>query len=90
MKHRKLIWPSIGMALCLAVGMAWAGETININEASSEQLQAVHGIGAKTAEMIVAYRDEHGAFKSLDELTQVKGIGNKSLEKFRSELTLGE
>lgn len=66
-----------------------AGDKININSATVEQLQSVKGIGAKTAAAIIAYRDEHGAFASVDDLEEVKGIGEKSLMKFRDELTVG-
>ena len=67
-----------------------AGDKININTATAEQLQSVKGIGSKTAAAIVAYRDAHGAFNSVDTLAEVKGIGEKSLMKFRDELTVGD
>lgn len=80
---------AIAVALSMAIGAAWAGDAVNINTASARQLQAVHGIGPRTASLIVDYRDEHGAFHSVDELQQVKGIGSKSLEKYRDELSVG-
>ena len=55
-----------------------------------EQLQSLKGIGPKTAEAIVAYRNEHGAFKNISDLQQVKGVGKKSLNKLKGELTVGE
>jgi len=58
--------------------------------ATAKELQKVHGIGAKIADMIVTYRDEHGAFKSVEELKHVKGIGKKTLEKIKDDLTTGE
>lgn len=67
-----------------------AGEKININTATVEQLQVVKGIGPKTAASITAYRDEHGAFQSVDDLEAVKGIGEKSLLKFKKGLTVGD
>lgn len=85
----KNLWMTICVALCMGIGSAWAGEAVNINTASAEQLQQVHGIGAKTAELIVAYRNDHGPFKSVDDLVHVKGIGKKSLEKAGNELTTG-
>jgi len=81
---------SIVMALFMAIGPAWAGDAVNINTATAKELQMVHGFGTKTAAMIVAYRDEHGAFKSVDGLLHVKGIGKKTLEKIRDEVTIGE
>ncbi len=69
---------------------AQAGGKIDINTATVEQLQSVKGIGAKTAEAIVAYRNEHGMFHSVDDLGEVKGIGKKNLVKFKDGLTVGK
>ncbi|MDQ6988386.1 MAG: helix-hairpin-helix domain-containing protein [Mariprofundaceae bacterium] len=66
---------------------AFAGG-ININAATSEQLQEVKGIGPKTADAIVAYRDEYGKFANLESLTAVKGIGDKKLAKIQDSLTV--
>jgi len=55
---------------------------LNINTASAEAIAAaLKGVGLKKAQAIVAYRDQFGHFKSLEELTDVKGIGAKTLEK---------
>ncbi len=81
---------SLLVVLFMAGGLAWAGDTVNINSASAKDLQKVDGIGAKTAAKIVAYRNEHGAFKHVDELLKIKGIGKKKLEKAGDELTVGE
>jgi len=56
---------------------------ININSASAVELQNLPGIGPVTAERIVAYRTEHGRFASVDDLIQVKGVGEKTLENIR-------
>jgi len=85
---RYMIWV-FALALCMAIGSAWAGDAVNINTASASELQKVHGIGEKTAELIVAYRNDHGPFKSVDDLEHVKGIGKKPLEKIGGELTTG-
>ena len=69
---------------------AQAGDTVNINSATIEELQSVKGIGPKTAAAIVAYRDAHGAFANVDDLEGVKGIGDKSLKKIEDELTTGQ
>lgn len=61
---------------------ALAGK-LNVNSADATQLALLPGIGEKTAENIIAYRTQHGNFKTIDDLTQVKGIGTKSVEKFR-------
>ncbi|HVK99027.1 MAG TPA: helix-hairpin-helix domain-containing protein, partial [Dongiaceae bacterium] len=55
---------------------------ININTASEETLdKALDGIGLAKAKAIVAYRDEHGPFASVEELTKVKGIGPGTLDR---------
>jgi len=61
---------------------------VNLNRASVAELQAVPGIGPATAERIVAYRDQHGTFTSLEQLVEVKGIGQAKLAKLRSHLTV--
>lgn len=59
---------------------------INLNTATSEQLQTIPGIGPGKADAILQYREEHGPFKTVDELTGVSGIGAKTVEKMRSKL----
>ncbi len=56
---------------------------VNVNTASAEQLIELPGIGDVLAARIVAYREEHGPFESLDDLKQVSGIGDKLVEKIR-------
>lgn len=57
-------------------------EPVNINTADATTISKnINGIGLKKAEAIVAYRDKNGAFKKIEDLTKVKGIGNKLLEK---------
>ena len=59
---------------------------INLNTATSEQLQTISGIGAKRAEDIIAYRESHGGFQSVDDLKNVSGIGDKTLDKIRESI----
>lgn len=54
---------------------------VNINEASAEQLTELRGIGQKKAEAIIEYRNSYGPFNTLNDLTNVKGIGAKFIEK---------
>lgn len=61
---------------------------VNINTANVEELQQLKGIGAKKAAEIVAYREAHGEFKTVDELINVKGVGKATLEKLRQELVV--
>ena len=61
---------------------------IDINIATLEQLQTLKGIGAVIAQRIIDYRTEHGPFTSVDELLNVKGIGEVTLSKFRDKVTV--
>ena len=65
-------------------------QPVNINTANSEQLQAVPGIGPATAEKILQMRKSYGAFKSMDDLLAIRGLGPKRLEKMRKYLTVGK
>ena len=56
-------------------------EKININSADTATLSKLPGIGPKTAKKITAFRKEHGQFKSVNDLTQIKGIGDKKFAK---------
>jgi len=78
------------VASFMAVGSAWAGDTVNVNTATAKQLQKVKGIGSKTAAKIIAYRDKNGPFKDVKDLLHVKGFGKKTLEKTSEELSLGD
>src|SRR6267143_1596482 len=63
---------------------------ININTANSEELQQVPGIGPVTAEKILQMRKSYGAFKSVDDLLSIRGIGKKRLEKMRKYLVVSK
>ncbi len=69
---------------------AFAGKAVNINSANASELaDSLDGIGDAKAQAIVAYRTTHGAFKSADALTEVKGIGLKTVEKNAAFIKLG-
>ncbi|HLK05797.1 MAG TPA: helix-hairpin-helix domain-containing protein [Candidatus Acidoferrum sp.] len=63
---------------------------INLNTATSEQLQEVPGIGPATADKILKMRKSYGAFQSVDDLRAIKGIGPKRIEKMRKYLTVAK
>lgn len=56
---------------------------LNLNTATAAQLEALPGIGARTAEMIVEYRQKNGGFKRVEDLMNVKGVGEKSFLKLK-------
>lgn len=61
---------------------------VSINKADADTLAGLIGVGPAKAEAIVAYRKAHGGFKSIEQLMEVKGIGESTIEKNRSRLTL--
>ena len=67
---------------------AGALQIVNINQAGSEELQTVSGIGPAIAERIIQYRQEHGPFKQADELMNVQGIGGAKLQKIKDQITV--
>jgi len=69
------------------VKKAFSGK-LNLNTATVDQLTNLPGIGVKTAEQIFSYRKRVGTIKSLDELLNVKGIGEKKISKLKTFLTL--
>ena len=84
------------LSLCLlslgvsAFGLSADAFAIDINSASASELEGFPGVGKKTAERIIEYRDANGPFASCDDLTKVKGIGKKTLEKIKPTCTAGE
>lgn len=68
-----------------------SAELVNINKASAEVIQDnLKGIGAKKAEAIIAYRTEHGEFKKLEDIKEVKGIGDAIFEKNKADMSLDQ
>lgn len=88
MKSIKLMAHSLLFALALA-GSAFATEKVNINTADAATIDRVLlNVGPSKAEAIVAYRKQNGAFKSAEQLAQVKGIGLKTVEKNRDRIVV--
>jgi len=91
---------TVGLAVVLAVagslGVARAenktvpAAKVNVNTATVQQLEELPGVGPALAARIVEYRQKSGGFKSTQELLNVKGIGEKSLQKPQPHVTVGE
>ncbi len=100
---RRLIW-SVMVALALCAGPVWgeaaqaaavsagqpaSGELIDLNQASAAQLESLPGVGEVTAARIIEYRQENDGFKKIEELMNVRGIGERSFLRLRPLVTVG-
>jgi competence protein ComEA len=72
-----------------AKASAPATAAVNLNSATQAQLETLPGIGAATAKRIIEYRQKNGNFKKVEELMNVKGIGEKAFLKLKAQVTVG-
>ena len=86
----KKILAITSLLVSLFVSPLVLAETVNINTADAAGLDSLDGIGVKKAEAIIAYRSEHGDFKSLEEIKEVPGIGDKMFDKIKEDISLGD
>jgi competence protein ComEA len=86
---KKTLFTATLLATLFAAPAAFA-EMVNINKADAATLDALDGIGEKKAEAIVTYRTEHGEFKTLEDLKEVAGIGDKLFDKIKADISLTE
>ena len=90
---KECTWPNIKNDRCIndkiteEIGTS-TSDIININTASLEEFQKLSGIGASKAEAIIKYREKVGKFKSIDELLEVDGIGEKLYEEIKDSITV--
>ncbi len=78
----------LALPLALATASAALSGVVNVNTASTEELAMLPGVGAARARAIVELRQQRGGFKRVEELLEVKGIGDASLAKLRPYIAL--
>ncbi|HDH98134.1 MAG TPA: helix-hairpin-helix domain-containing protein [Deltaproteobacteria bacterium] len=83
----KSIFGSIVLVLFLFVS---AFAAINLNTADKAALESISGIGPAKANAIIKYREEHGSFKSVDELLNIKGVGPKIFESIKDQVEISK
>jgi competence protein ComEA len=90
-KIQRLSTATLVLALVLAAmpaAAAGSAGVVNINSASSEQLQLLPGVGPSVAERVIAFRKENGQFKAAEDLLLVPGIGEKSFALIKPHIAL--
>ena len=93
---------TMALAMCAGVGGVAAAQTqtapeeqspqaaqVDLNQASAVQLETLPGIGPRTAELIIAYRNENGGFKKIEDLMNIRGIGERSFLRLRPLVSVG-
>ena len=63
-------------------------KVVNINQAASEELQTLKGVGPAIAERIIKYRQEHGRFEHVEDLRNVQGVGEGKLQKMKEQISI--
>ena len=71
-------------------GANFAFAAVNLNTATQAELETLKGVGHKKAQSIIEYREQNGAFQSVDDLKKVKGFGEKSVESLKNDLHVVE
>jgi len=93
-KAARVLVCALALGIALAANPSLAGGdgrlsgTVNVNTASAEQLQLLPGVGETRARALIEARKQRGGFKSVDELLDVKGIGDASLDRMRPFVTV--
>lgn len=84
----KVLVPAVGGSTAPAAAGEQASSLVNLNTATAGELESLPGIGPALAERIVAFREEVGGFRTIDDLLDVSGIGEKTLDGFRDLVTV--
>ena len=70
------------------IGDTPVNNSISLNTATKEELMQLPGIGESKAELIIRYREENGSFQNIEEIKNIKGIGDSIFEKIKANITL--
>ena len=81
----------LAVLLFASITVAFAADPMDINSASAQEIaEVLSGVGPARAKAIVQYRQDNGPFTSIDQLTDVKGVGAKTIEKNKAMIRVGK
>ena len=80
----------VSLSAGAATGDKSTSGMIDINSATAAELEQLPGVGPSLARKIVEFRDQNGAYRTVDDLLKIRGIGEKSLERFRDKIIVGK
>lgn len=86
---KQLLFMLLVASFSIGIFGSSAYAAVDLNTATSSELQSVSGIGPKKAEAIVEYRKKNGQFKSVSDLDKVPGFGKSTVDKVKNEITVG-
>ena len=89
MDFRKMTALLLALCFLLCSAPAIAGGKINVNTADKETLDSIEHIGPVYAERIIEYREKH-PFETIEEIMEIKGIGEKTFQDIKDDITVGE
>src|SRR5699024_3531433 len=69
-------------------GSSGTSNKVRLNNATAQELESLNGIGPAKAEAIIQYREENGPFKEVEDLLEISGIGEKTLESFKDDILI--
>ena len=86
----KIVADEIGMTESIGTPEEVVLGKININTAAASELDSLSGIGEARAADIIRYREENGDFSRIEDIMKVSGIGEKTFEEIKEQITVGE
>lgn len=87
---RKITADEIGTVEGMMIPAETVADRININTAAAEELMLLPSVGEGRAADIIQYREENGVFNRIEDIMQVSGIGEKTFEEIKEQITVGE
>lgn len=87
--YRRFLYDTVELGMNAPVQQGIGNGKVNINTADADTLTLIPGIGTVTAEKIIQYREKYGAFRKVEDIKKVSGIGDKTYDEIRKYIEVG-